>query len=53
MAALQTTELWLVCYTALAFSVIILTFDLLWSIIMHVVEDLYGGIKTTAPTRLQ
>ena len=44
MVAYDAKELWLVCYTLYAVSIICVQFDEhLWNKIMVIVEDLYGG----------
>ena len=44
LAAYKASELWLVCFTVTAVSIIICTFDpSLWAHIMLIVEDLFWG----------
>ena len=46
LAAYKASELWLVCFTVAAVSIIICTFDpSLWAHLMLIVEDLFGGDK--------
>ena len=54
LAAYKASELWLVCFTVAAVSIIIIcTFDLsLWAHIMLIVEDLFGGDKVRPPNKL-
>ena len=53
LAAYKASELWLVCFTVTAVSIIICTFDLsLWAHIMLIVEDLFGGDKVRPPNKL-
>ena len=53
LAAYNASELWLVCFTVVAVSIIICTFDLsLWRGIMVIVEDLFGGEKVRPPSKL-
>ena len=53
LVAYKATELWLVCFTVLAVSVIICQMDeSIWNDIMIIVKDLYGGDKVRTPTKL-
>ena len=53
LAAYKASELWLVCFTVAAVSIIICMFDLsLWAHIMLIVEDLFGGDKVRPPNKL-
>ena len=52
LAAYKASELWLVCFTVAAVSIICM-FDLsLWAHIMLIVEDLFGGDKVRPPNKL-
>ena len=53
MVAYNAEELWLVCYTLYAVSIICVQFDEhLWNKIMVIVEDVYGGEKVRSPSHL-
>ena len=53
LAAYKASELWLVCFTVAAVSIIICMFDLsLWAHLMLIVEDLFGGDKVRPPNKL-
>ena len=53
MVAYNVEELWLICYTFYAVSIIHVEFDEnLWKKIMVVVENLYGGEKVRSPSHL-
>ena len=53
MAAYSAKELWLVCFTMQAISIVFVPFDqYLWDCILKVTEDLYGGDKIISPTKL-
>ena len=53
LAAYKATELWLVCFTVAAVSIIICMFDVsLWTDIMLIVEDLFKGEKVRPPCKL-
>ena len=53
LAAYKATDLWLVCFTMAAVSIINCMFDLsLWTDIMLIVEDLFGGEKVRPPSKL-
>ena len=53
MVAYNAEELWLICYTLYAVSIIHVEFDEnLWKKIMVIVENLYGGEKVRSPSHL-
>ena len=53
MVAYNAEELWLVCYTLYAVSIISVQFDAhLWNKIMVIDEDVYGGEKVRCPSHL-
>ena len=53
MVAYNAEELWLICYTLYAVSIIHVQFDEhLWNKIMVIVEDVYGGEKVRSPSYL-